>query len=272
MNPAPSLPSVAGDSAPAHDRYGIEVADLGVRFGELEVIRDMRFSIRSGEFVSLIGPSGCGKSTLLRVLAGLIPASTGAVRVGGRAFDGKSDWVRMGLVFQKPLLLPWRTTLENVVLPIELELGGNVVREADLKRARRTLQLVRLADFENAYPFQLSGGMQQRAALARALLRDPEVLLMDEPFGALDELTRDALNDELLNIWRSSETRLKTVVMVTHSIVEAVALSDRVLVFAPRPARLLEAVEVRLPHPRQFGSVEFSQLVAHVRELIRRTT
>ena len=169
----------------------------------------------------------------------------------------------------KPLLLPWRTTLENVLLPVEIELGGNRVSSIDEARAREVLSLVQLSSFENAYPKQLSGGMQQRVALARALMSDPDLLLLDEPFGALDELTRETLNEELLEIWRSADTRLKTIVMVTHSIPEAVALSDRVFVFAARPAKLAEVVPVELAHPRDLESQAFAKSVSHVRRLIR---
>jgi NitT/TauT family transport system ATP-binding protein len=240
----------------------VTVKDLQVRFGALSVIDGMNFSIAAREFVSLLGPSGCGKSTLLRVIAGLIAPSAGAVSLGG-------DGMRVGLMFQKPLLLPWRSALDNVLLPIELERGGNRAGPADLARAERVLSLVRLNGFEEAYPHQLSGGMQQRVALARALMSDPDLLLLDEPFGALDELTREALNEELLAIWRSAETRVKTVVMVTHSIAEAVALSDRIFVFAPRPARLVEAVPVQLPHPRNALGAPFLDTVGAVRTLVR---
>ena len=243
-------------------RAAVTVKDLQVRFGALSVIDGMNFSIAAREFVSLLGPSGCGKSSLLRVIAGLIAPSAGAVALGG-------DGMRVGLMFQKPLLLPWRSALDNVLLPIELERGGNRVGSADLARAERVLSLVRLNGFEEAYPHQLSGGMQQRVALARALMSDPDLLLLDEPFGALDELTREALNEELLAIWRSAETRVKTVVMVTHSIAEAVALSDRIFVFAPRPARLVEAVPVQLAHPRNALGVPFLETVGAVRALVR---
>jgi NitT/TauT family transport system ATP-binding protein len=247
----------------------IDVAALGVRFGELSVIENMNFTVQSGEFVSLLGPSGCGKSTLLRVLAGLIPVSSGAVRIGGQTRNVNDREPRVSLVFQKPLLLPWRTTLQNVLLPIEIERGGGAAGEMDIKRARKVLELVRLSDFADAYPAQLSGGMQQRAALARALISDPDMLLMDEPFGALDELTREALNDEVIRIWKSDETRLKTVVMVTHSIPEAAAMSDRVLILAPRPARLLEVVALPMPYPRDLESTEFIKAVGKMRDIVR---
>ena len=255
---------LASVSAPAPPC--IEVERLGVRFGALSVIKDLSFRVSQHEFVSLLGPSGCGKSTLLRAIAGLVPVDSGAIRLGG---ESTAAGLRLSMMFQKPLLLPWRTALENVLLPVEIELGGNVASSVDVARAGRILALVRLQGFEGAYPHQLSGGMQQRAALARALISDPEVLLLDEPFGALDEMTRDALNQEVLRIWRSENARLKTVVMVTHSIQEAVSMSDRVLVLAARPARLRQSVEVALPHPRDCDSVEFSRIQGRVRSLVR---
>jgi NitT/TauT family transport system ATP-binding protein len=242
----------------------VAVRDLDVRFGALAVIQGMSFSIRSQEFVTFLGPSGCGKSTLLRAIAGLLRPSGGSVTLGG---DGAPP--RIGIMFQKPLLLPWRTTLENVLLPAELERGAGKPGPAAVERARRVLALVRLGDFEGAYPHQLSGGMQQRASLARALMSDPDLLLLDEPFGALDELTREALNEELLNIWRSEHSRLKTIVMVTHSIPEAVALSDRIFIFAPRPARLVEEVAIGLAHPRAAQGQEFLRILSEVRGLVR---
>ncbi len=247
----------------------IEVRNLGVRFGALSVIEKLSFVIRQHQFVSLLGPSGCGKSTLLRAVSGLIAATEGEVLVGGEALGKQAPSLRLGMMFQKPLLLPWRTTLQNIVLPVEIELGGQSVSHNDLARARRLLSLVRLDGFENAYPQQLSGGMQQRVALARAMMSDPDVLLLDEPFGALDEMTREALNEELLQVWRSADTRLKTIVMVTHSIQEAVSMSDRIFIFAARPARLLEALEVDLPHPRVPESVEFARCLGRVRRLVR---
>jgi NitT/TauT family transport system ATP-binding protein len=250
------------------------VAALSVRFGALAVIDNLSFSVGADEFVTLLGPSGCGKSTLLRAIAGLVQPCAGSVRLGGQPLiQGTSGPppLRLGMMFQKPLLLPWRTTLQNVVLPLEIELGGSTVSEPDLARARRILALVRLDGFESAYPHQLSGGMQQRVAMARAFMSDPDVLLLDEPFGALDEMTRDALNEELLLVWRSADTRLKTVVMVTHSLQEAVALSDRILVFGARPARLREIVEVPLAHPRAPESAEFALKMGQVRRLVKET-
>jgi NitT/TauT family transport system ATP-binding protein len=239
----------------------IEVNGVSIRFGKVQVLDCMHLAIREGEFVSLLGPSGCGKSTLLKAIAGLVPTTGGEIEIRDPA-------LRLGLMFQKPLLLPWRTTLSNVILPLELgqePAGGAGAREHALKM----LELVRLADFAEAYPHQLSGGMQQRAALARTLMQDPDVLLLDEPFGALDELTREILNEELIGIWTSGATRLRTIVMVTHSIPEAVAMSDRVFVLAPRPARLLDIVEIPLAHPRQPESREMALLVKQTRRLVR---
>jgi NitT/TauT family transport system ATP-binding protein len=261
--------TVADAAAMAAAAPCIEVAGLSVRYGALEVVDRLDFDVRQDEFVTLLGPSGCGKSTLLRAIAGLAQPAAGEVRLGGQPLINGSSPLRLGMMFQKPLLLPWRTTLQNVVLPAEIELGGSSVSKADLLRARRMLSLVRLDGFEAAYPHQLSGGMQQRVAMARAFMSDPDVLLLDEPFGALDEMTREALNEELLTIWRSTETRLKTVVMVTHSLQEAVALSDRIFVLSGRPARLQRAVEVELAHPRIPESAEFAATVGLVRRLVK---
>jgi NitT/TauT family transport system ATP-binding protein len=218
--------------------------------------------VRRGEFVSLLGPSGCGKSTLLKAIAGLVPVARGQITLADTV-------LRTGFMFQKPLLLPWRTTLDNVLLPVEIQRGGNAVDSTDRQNARRMLDLVRLGDFGGAYPHQLSGGMQQRAALARASMCDPDILLLDEPFGALDELTRDTLNEELIRIWQSKETRLTTVLMVTHSIPEAVTLSDRVIVLSNRPARHVEDVSVPYPRPRVPEDADTGAIIRHVRTTVR---
>ena len=213
--------------------------------GPVEALRDVGFSVGRGELVALVGPSGCGKSTLLRVVAGLRPPSRGAVAVDGRAVTGPIASV--GMVFQAPVLLKWRTIRDNVLLPAELAgLGRARYRE----RADQLLRLVGLDGFAERLPRELSGGMQQRAAICRALLLDPPLLLMDEPFGALDAMTRDEMNVELLRVWGEPATARKTVLFVTHSIPEAVFLADRVVVMSPRPGRVARIVEVPLPRPR----------------------
>jgi NitT/TauT family transport system ATP-binding protein len=240
----------------------LSIDSLNIAFGDVVAIENLSLAVGRGEFVSLLGPSGCGKSTLLKALARLVQST------GGRITTPDPD-LRTGVMFQKPLLLPWRTTLDNVLLPVEIQRGGGVVDSADRKNALRMLDLVRLSDFCLAYPHQLSGGMQQRAALARALMCDPDVLLLDEPFGALDELTRDTLNDELIRIWQSKETRLTTVVMVTHSIPEAVTMSDRVIVLSNRPARLVDEVTVPPARPRAAEDADVGAIIRRIRVMVR---
>ena len=209
---------------------------------------DIDLEVRENEFVTIVGRSGCGKSTLLRILAGLIPASEGVVSIGGEPVTGPRRDV--GFVFQRPALLPWRTVLENVLLPVEVA-GGDMV--AARVEAQSLLEVVGLGGFEKRSPWELSGGMQQRVAMCRALVSNPSVLLMDEPFAALDALTREDLSLELQRIW--SEHR-KTIVFVTHSIQEAVVLSDRVIVMTPRPGRVAREIAVDTARPRDFSSVE----------------
>jgi NitT/TauT family transport system ATP-binding protein len=192
--------------------------------------------------VAIVGPNGSGKSTLLRLIAGLLPADGGTITIGGTPVTEADP--RVGLVFQEPRLLPWRSTLDNVAFPLEL---AGVAQAERRGRATGLLELVGLADFAGAYPRQLSGGMRQRAAIARALARDPSVLLLDEPFSALDALTRERFNAELLNVWQRTHT---TIVLVTHSIAEAVFVADRVLVLSPRPGHVVAEVPVPLPRPR----------------------
>jgi NitT/TauT family transport system ATP-binding protein len=244
---------------------------LRLRYGEVEAVGGVSLAIASGEFVALLGPSGCGKSSILRAIAGLVPVAGGALTVaGGPPGEGAGLQVQVGMMFQKPLLLPWRTTLENVQLPVEIALhSGSNVGRVERALAMDLLRIVGLADFADAYPHQLSGGMQQRAALARTLMSDPDILLLDEPFGALDEFTRETLNEELLSIWHSGRTRLKAIIMVTHSIPEAVAMSDRIIVLGPRPARLLDVVAVRLPHPRDPADPDFARMLGRVRAAAR---
>jgi NitT/TauT family transport system ATP-binding protein len=249
-------------SAPSRHPSIVAVEDLQVCFGDVPAIERLHLDIHRGEFVSLLGPSGCGKSTLLKTIARLIQPAAGRIVLA-------DSCRRIGFMFQKPLLLPWRSALDNVLLPVEIQLGGAVVDPVDRHRARQMLEMVQLSDFATAYPHQLSGGMQQRVALARALMSDPDLLLLDEPFGALDEFTRDALNDELLRLWQSRQTRLHTVIMVTHSIAEAITMSDRVLIFSRRPARLLDDVRVPAARPRTPEDPETASVIRHVRTVVR---
>lgn len=208
----------------------------------LEALAEASFSVAPNEFVSIIGPSGCGKSTLLRILAGLVIPTSGRVLLDGEPL--REPQRKIGFVFQHANLMPWRTALRNVMLPLEIQA---VPRAEAERKSRELLELVGLTDFADALPRDLSGGMRQRVALARAFVYDPEVLLLDEPFGALDALTRERMNWELLRIW---EVRRKTVLMVTHDIQEAVFLSDRVLVMTPLPGRMKREVMIDLPRPR----------------------
>jgi NitT/TauT family transport system ATP-binding protein len=232
--------------------------------GGLGALGDVSFEIHHGEFVCVLGPSGCGKSTLLRVLGGLLVPTTGQVHLHGTPLDGPSGDV--GLVFQKTNLMPWRTVLRNVTLPLEIQ--GTNGAEA-WERAVDLIHLVGLEGFEHSYPDELSGGMAQRVAIARALIHDPMILLLDEPFGALDALTRERMNLELLRIW---EARRKTVLMVTHNIQEAILLSDRVMVMTERPGRIILDLPVTLPRPRSQELVYdglFISLSRCIRESIR---
>jgi NitT/TauT family transport system ATP-binding protein len=221
------------------------------------------FDIQAGNFVSIVGPSGCGKSTLLKIISGLLPASDGSVSVSGRRVQSPLESV--GMVFQAPVLLKWRSVLGNVLLPVEF---AKLDVAAHVDRARALIKLVGLEGFEEMYPHELSGGMQQRASLCRALITDPQFLLMDEPFGALDAMTRDELDMELLRIW---EERKKTVLFVTHSIQEAVFLSDVVIVMSARPGRLLEQIVIDLPRPRSMevmGATKFGEYTLKIRGLL----
>jgi NitT/TauT family transport system ATP-binding protein len=210
---------------------------------EFTAVSEATFDVAAGELVSLVGPSGCGKSTLLKVLAGLHPHDGGTVRIGSASnpFDPSRD---IGMVFQQALLLKWRRIIDNVLLPAEI-LG--LPRKESRDRARDLLALVGLSGYEDKYPYELSGGMQQRAAIARSLVHDPKLILMDEPFGALDALTRERMNLELLRIWQESR---KTILFVTHGIAEAVFLGTRVIVLTAGPARMADNFRIELPHPR----------------------
>lgn len=215
------------------------------REGAIEALRTLSLSINEGEFVSLLGPSGCGKSTLLMIVAGLLRPSFGRVTINGRLVDRPQ--VDVGIVFQNPVLLDWRRVLDNVMLQVE---ARSLPREAYRQRARDLLARVGLAGFERSFPFELSGGMSQRVSVCRALVHDPPLLLMDEPFGQLDALTRDQMMIDLHRLWSGSN---KTVVFVTHSIPEAIFLSDRVVVMTPRPGQIDRIVEVDLPRPRRLS-------------------
>jgi NitT/TauT family transport system ATP-binding protein len=235
-------------SAPAVSVRGVSKV-FATRGDDVHALTDVSVDVADGEFITLIGPSGCGKSTLLNLVAGLLPTTTGEVFVQGRPVVGPPDAV--GMMFQKPVLLDWRTVLDNVLLPIEIA-GGRGAARAATPRAMELLSSVGLDGFEKRYPRELSGGMQQRAAICRMLIGDPEVLLMDEPFGALDELTREKLN---LQFDRIVEQTKKTSILVTHNIQEGVFLSDRVIVMSARPGRIIGVVHVSLPRPRTLDMV-----------------
>ncbi|MBK8035038.1 MAG: ABC transporter ATP-binding protein [Chloroflexi bacterium] len=211
----------------------------------VHALEGINLDVQQGEFISLIGPSGCGKSTLLRIIADLVQSSSGAITVNGKSPQQARKDRDYGFVFQSPTLYEWRTVLKNVQLPLEIMKYPKAQRD---ERAREMLKLVELSDFEGKFPWQLSGGMQQRVSIARALAFEPRILLMDEPFGALDEMTRERMNNELLSIWRKLTGM--TVIFVTHSISEAVYLSSRVVVMSPRPGRIAEVIDIHLPRPR----------------------
>ncbi|MFL5271566.1 MAG: ABC transporter ATP-binding protein [Anaeromyxobacteraceae bacterium] len=228
--------------------------------GAVLALDDVDFTVAEGEFVAVLGPSGCGKSTLLKILAGLAPASAGEVELRGSAIRGPRRDV--GVVFQSPVLFPWRTVLENVLLPVDVQRLG---RNDNRARALELLALVGLSGFEHCYPWELSGGMQQRVAITRSLVHNPAMLLMDEPFGALDAMTRESMNLELQRVWLE---RRETVIFVTHSIPEAVFLADRVLVMTRRPGRIVERVAVPIPRPRALDVMaepEFGAIVKRIR-------
>ncbi|WP_149537948.1 ABC transporter ATP-binding protein [Siccirubricoccus phaeus] len=241
----------------------IRLDRVSKRFGEMEALRDVTLTVAPGEFVAIVGASGCGKSTLLRLVAGLLPATAGHVVLDGRPVtEPRAD---TAMVFQAATLLPWADVLRNVTFPLRLMRRAGRETEA---RARALLATAGLAGFEHRRPRELSGGMQQRVAICRALLQEPRVLLMDEPFGALDALTREEMSLELLRIWQGREM---AVLFVTHSIPEAVLLADRVVVMSPRPGRVAEIIPVKLPRPRSFdqeGSAEFQAAAQRIRGLI----
>jgi NitT/TauT family transport system ATP-binding protein len=228
---------------------------------EVKALSEVSFTIGRGEFVSIVGQSGCGKSSLLKILAGLLSKTSGTIFIEGQEPDGPRRDI--GIMFQKPLLLEWRRVLDNVLLPVEIY---RLDRKKYEEKARKLLGTAGLADFLRKYPFELSGGMQQRVALCRALVAEPSLLLMDEPFGALDTLTRQKMGFELLRLWEEWKS---TVLFVTHDVDEAVMLSDKVLVMSSRPGRILGSFTVDLPRPRQIFAKDTSEFI-HISSRIRR--
>jgi NitT/TauT family transport system ATP-binding protein len=260
------MPTAGPSSAPG--RSEIDLVGVSKVYGRgsdaVQALDDISLSVAHNEFVSVLGPSGCGKSTLVLLLAGLLSPSRGTITVQGQRVDGPRR--TNGIVFQNAVMLPWRTVIDNVLLPIDL-MGENI---RDYRaRARELLEIAGIADFAERLPHELSGGMRQRAGICRALIQDPDLLLMDEPFSALDAMTRDEMNLELLRI---CERDRKTVIFITHSISEAVFLSDRVVVMSKRPAQIVDDISIRLPRPRAVELQEtpqFNELRAHIRGLIQ---
>ena len=265
---APASPH-ASSAATNLSPVAVEVSGLSLTFHTADApvvaLDNIDLAIRRGEFVSLIGPSGCGKTTLLRIIADLATPTAGKITVNGVSATAARVARAYGYVFQAPALYAWRNVVRNVMLPLEIMGVPAAERKA---RAAKYLDMVGLGGFERKFPWQLSGGMQQRVSIARALAFEPELLLMDEPFGALDEITRDHLNDELLRLW---ERTGKTVVFVTHSISEAVFLSNRIVVMSPRPGRILEVIDSDLPADRRLDireSTRFLEVAHRVRQAL----
>ncbi|WP_407267735.1 ABC transporter ATP-binding protein [Radiobacillus sp. PE A8.2] len=238
------------DSQQVDHEVAVSLKNCSLSFDDVKVLDDVSLDIYKGEFLSILGPSGCGKSTTLRLMLGLLkPDGDGVV-----SYDATKESI--GMIFQKPVLMPWLTALQNIEVPLNLGPEKKFNKKQRREKANHALELVGLYDFKDHFPHQLSGGMQQRIAIARALAAEPTILLMDEPFGALDEFTREKLNMELLRLWKSPDNNLKTVVMVTHSIQESVLLSDRIAMMTPRPAAVDEIVTVPLSHPRNIDMEE----------------
>ena len=255
---APAVPLVVRHVAKSYEVDGRLVPVIG----------DLSMTLDTGQIVSIVGPSGCGKTTLLKVLSGVLPPSAGEVCFDGRPLREAAMTGHIGYVFQRPMLLPWRTALGNVMLTMEVTRKEMSPQERQ-GEARRWLDIVGLRGFEERRPHELSGGMQQRVSLARALVFQPRILLMDEPFAALDEITREAMQDELLRLWSRLDT---TVVFITHSIPEAVLLSERILVLSARPGRIIETIDVPFPRPRTEairGLPRFAEITEHIRRHLR---
>jgi NitT/TauT family transport system ATP-binding protein len=258
-----------GEAAPGGVRDALAIRDLDVVYassrGPVHALEKLSFDVAPGAFVSVLGPSGCGKSTLLKLAAGLLRPTDGSIALAGRPIDGPRREV--GIVFQQPTLLPWKTVLDNVLVPVRA-MGGDA--HAARPRALELLRMVKLESFAGHYPHELSGGMQQRVGIVRALVHDPALLLMDEPFAALDAMTRESMMVELQRIWATTG---KSVLFITHSIPEAVFLSDRVVVLSPRPGRVLQTLEIDLPRPRTLqtmASPRFAELSNQLREVFAR--
>jgi NitT/TauT family transport system ATP-binding protein len=265
-SPAPVIPI----SAPSPKRLVVEAQNISLTFetadGRVDALSDVSLQVAEGEFVSFIGPSGCGKTTMLRVIADLQQPSSGTLLVNGMSAEAARLARSYGYVFQAPALFPWRTIEKNLKLPLEI-MGFSELEQQ--RRVERYLSLVNLTGFERKFPWQLSGGMQQRVSIARALSFDPAMLLMDEPFGALDEIVRDHLNEQLLQLWKSTG---KTVLFVTHSIPEAVFLSTRIVVMSPRPGRIIDIIECDFPRDRSLEireTPEFLKIAQRVRSGLR---
>lgn len=250
----------------------ISIEDLTVRFrtntGPVLALDKVSFDIPARSFTTIVGPSGCGKTTLLKVLSGVLQPSSGNVRFDNAVINRQRTVGQVGYVFQRPLLLPWRTVLDNVTLTMEV--ARKEINKAErIAEARHWLEITGLKGFENRYPHELSGGMQQRVSISRALAFRPQVLLMDEPFAALDEITRETLQEELLSLWSKVET---TIIFITHSIPEAVLLSEQILIMSARPGRIVERIEVPFSRPRSEtvrALPEFNEIAAHIRHLLR---
>jgi NitT/TauT family transport system ATP-binding protein len=242
----------------------ISVKELNKTYGTREgapiyALSNVSLEITRGEFVTVVGPSGCGKTTLLKILAGILKKSSGTILVNGNPINAPSR--QLGVVFQEPLLLPWRNILQNIMVPVEIQGRDRAKFGA---AAQQLLTLVGLEGFEQKYPRELSGGMQQRVGIARALIHDPDLLLMDEPFGALDARTREQMNLELMDIWSEKK---KTILLITHSIAEAVFLADRIVVMSPRPGRIAEIIVVDLPRPRHLEIINTDVFGAYVKRV-----
>ncbi|MBV1901771.1 MAG: ABC transporter ATP-binding protein [Kordiimonadaceae bacterium] len=265
---AASETAKTSSTVPSHQQVAVSLENASVKFGAFTAISDLSREIKEGAFYTILGPSGCGKSTFLRLLSDLVPAASGNVEIFGKSTKAARLGRELAFVFQDATLLPWRTVLENVELPLEIGESTGVDIPVSDKNPEELLALVGLKGRENAMPHELSGGMKQRVAIARALVCKPKLLLMDEPFGALDEMTRDHLNLQLLKIWQETGV---TIAFVTHSIPEAVFLGQKVMMFQANPGRLREVIDIDFPYPRKIAlrdTPKFVQHAAYLRSLL----